>query len=125
MKKVFISVPMRGRQKEEIEKSITTMHKIAEAVFEQELEVINTKVKDIPPIEKAAVWCLGESIKKMAGADCYAGVQFAFDNFGCLTENEVARRYFSNENCCYIPVDLIIPEYTSEYEKKMNIEKSE
>lgn len=116
MKKVFISVPMRGREKAEIEKSIAKMHKIAEAVFEQELEAINTTVKDIPPTGKTAAWCLGESIKKMADADYFIGVHYTFSNFGCMTENEVAQRYFDNENIYYIPVDIIIPNYGEEDE---------
>lgn len=40
MKKLFISCPMKGRTEENIRKSMEKMHKIAEAVFEQELEVI-------------------------------------------------------------------------------------
>ena len=40
MKKIFISCPMKGRTEENIRKSMEKMHKIAEEIFEQELEVI-------------------------------------------------------------------------------------
>ena len=40
MKKLFISVPMRNRTEYDIKASMEQMHKIAEAVFGEELEVI-------------------------------------------------------------------------------------
>lgn len=40
MKKLFISVPMRNRTEYAIKASMEQMHKIAEAVFGEELEVI-------------------------------------------------------------------------------------
>lgn len=40
MKKLFISCPMKGRTEENIKKSMDKMHKLAEIMFEQELEVI-------------------------------------------------------------------------------------
>lgn len=42
MKKLFISVPMRNRTECAIKASMEQMHKIAEAVFGEELEVIPT-----------------------------------------------------------------------------------
>lgn len=38
MKKLFVSCPMRDRTEENIRKSIEKMHRIAEAVFDEELE---------------------------------------------------------------------------------------
>ena len=40
MKKLFISCPMKGRTEENIRKSMEKMHKIAEEIFEQELQEI-------------------------------------------------------------------------------------
>ena len=49
MKKLFISCPMKGRTEENIRKSMEKMHKIAEIIFDQELEVIPTYINDNPP----------------------------------------------------------------------------
>ena len=93
MKKLFISVPMKGRTEENIRKSMKKMHRIAEAVWEQELEVIPSFIEDKPPENsKQAVWYLGESIKKMAEADCFIGVEY--DHYhGCNVERDVALSY--------------------------------
>lgn len=66
MKKLFISVPMRNRTEYAIKASMEQMHKIAEAVFGEELEVIPTYFEDDPPENtNMALWYLGESIKKL------------------------------------------------------------
>ena len=67
MKKLFISCPMRKRSKEDIRKTFELLHKvaeameqmhhIAEAVFGEELEVIQTYISDDPPADaNRAVW---------------------------------------------------------------------
>lgn len=48
MEKLFISCPMRGRTEEQIRKSMERMHKIAEAIFDEELEVIPTYFEGTP-----------------------------------------------------------------------------
>lgn len=94
MKKLFISCPMKSRTKENILDSMARMHKIAEAFFGQELEVIPTYVEDSTPVNSdQSVWYLGESIKKMAEADYYIGVTYSDLFSGCRIENEVARSY--------------------------------
>ena len=93
MKKLFISVPMKGRTKENILKSMEKMHRIAEAVWEQELEVIPSLIEDKPPENsKQAVWYLGESIKKMADADYFIGIEYG-SYHGCNVERDVALSY--------------------------------
>lgn len=42
MEKLFISCPMRRRTEEQIRKSMEQMHKIAEAIFDEKFEVIDT-----------------------------------------------------------------------------------
>ena len=42
MKKLFVSVPMVGRSDEAIRESISRMKKIAEAYWNEELELIDT-----------------------------------------------------------------------------------
>ena len=94
MKKLFISCPMKGRTEENIRKSMEQMHKIAEIVFDQQLEVIPSYVEDRPPENsKQAVWYLGKSIQLLAEADFFIGIDWMEFYNGCMVENEIARRY--------------------------------
>ena len=59
-KKLYISCPMKDRTEEAIRHDMDRMHKMAEIVFDQELEVIPTYVKHDPPeTGNKAIWCLG------------------------------------------------------------------
>ena len=65
MEKLFISCPMRARTAEQIHATMDQMHKIAEAIFGEELEVVPTYFEGTPP-ENAndRLWYLGKSIEK-------------------------------------------------------------
>lgn len=94
MKKLFISCPMKGRTEENIKKSMEQMHRIAEIVFDQELEVIPTYIEDCPPKNNnEAVWYLGKSIQLMSEADYFIGIEYNDFFKGCMIETEVARNY--------------------------------
>ncbi len=95
MKKLFISCPMRGRTEENIKKSMEKMHKLAEIIFDQELEVIPTYIEDNPPEDTrhSRVWYLGESIKKLSEADYFIGIEWAGFYNGCNVESHVAECY--------------------------------
>lgn len=94
MKKLFISCPMKDRTEENIRKSMEKMHKIAEIIFDQELEVIPTYINDNPPENNhEAIWYLGKSIELLAQADFYIGVEYSYFFKGCDIENDVARMY--------------------------------
>lgn len=100
MKKLFISCPMKGRTEENIRKSMEKMHKIAEIVFEQELEVIPTYIEDNPPENNnRAIWYLGKSIQLLAQADFFIGVEYMDFYKGCMTEREIARNYGIRSTC--------------------------
>ena len=93
-KKLYISCPMKGRTEEDIRHDMDRMHKMAEIVFDQELEVIPTYVKHDPPeTGNKAIWYLGESIKKMSEADYFIGVTGAYGARGCRVEAETAAAY--------------------------------
>ena len=67
MKKLFVSVPMKGRTEKEIKASIQKMKKTAEIYEGEELELIDSYIDDNPPKDsKEAIWYLGESLKKLA-----------------------------------------------------------
>lgn len=94
MKKLFISCPMRGRTEENIKNSMARMHKIAELVFDQELEAIDTYIPDSAPEGvNRGVWYLGESIKRMAAADYFIGIGYSDVFKGCEIERDIAASY--------------------------------
>ena len=94
MKKLFISCPMKGRTKENIKKSMEQMHKIAEIMFDQKLEVIPTYIEDAPPANSnECVWYLGRSIQLMAEADLFVGIYYSEYFKGCNIESDVANSY--------------------------------
>lgn len=94
MKKLFVSVPMKDRTEEEIKASIQKMKKIAEIYEGEELELIDSYIEDNPPKDsKEAVWFLGESVKKLAQADVFIGIDEAYDWNDCYIERDTAQRY--------------------------------
>ena len=112
MEKLFISCPMRGRSDAEIKATMEQMHRIAEAVFDTEFEVIPTYIEeDAPECANKRLWYLGESIKMMADADAFIGVydeSKAVD--GCLVENYTAKIYGVPQylvNITYVAPDVV------------------
>ena len=97
MKKLFISMPMRGRTPEAIQYSMERVHKMAEVVFGEELELIDSYIEEATPAgSNEAIYCLGESIKKMAEADyCVCISSNLFNGYypGCGIEYEMAIEY--------------------------------
>lgn len=94
MKKLFVSVPMKGRTEEEIRESIDKMKKIAEVYEGEELELIDSYIEDNPPQNNnQAIWYLSKSIEKLANADIFIGIMDTWDWNGCFIESEVAGRY--------------------------------
>ena len=94
MKKLFVSVPMKGRTVEEIKESIDKMKKIAEIYEGEELELIDSFVEGNPPKNNnQAIWYLGEALKKLSEADVFVGIDEDWEWNGCHIEGEVARKY--------------------------------
>ena len=109
MKKLFISCPMKGRSEEKIRKSMEKMHKIAEIVFDQELEVIPTYIEDNPPKNNnQAVWFLGKSIQMLAEADYFIGIEWCDFYKGCEVERIVANRYEIEST--YVNIHQLMPD---------------
>ena len=112
MKKLFVSVPMRGRTEEEIKASIQKMKKIAEIYEGEELELIDSYIEDNPQkSNNEAVWYLGESLKKLAQADVFIGICESYDWRGCQIERETAEKY--GIRAYAIPVRYVIDDYNS------------
>lgn len=112
MKKLFVSVPMKGRTEKEIKASIQKMKKVAEIYEGEELELIDSYVEDNPPKgNKEAVWYLGESLKKLAQADVFMGICESYDWNGCCIERETADKY--GIKAYTIPVRYVIDDYNA------------
>lgn len=116
MKKLFISCPMKGRTEENIKKSIEQMHKIAEIIFDQELEVIPSYIEHRPPENNnRAVWYLGASIQMLSEADFFIGIEYSDYYNGCRIEAEVARCYGIKST--FVKVHEMMPD-VAEIERK-------
>lgn len=112
MKKLFVSVPMKGRTEEEIKASIQKMKKIAEICEGEELELIDSYVEDNPPKDsKEAILFLGKSLKKLAQADVFMGICENYDWNGCCIEKETAERY--DIKAYMIPARYVIDDYNA------------
>ena len=112
MKKLFVSVPMRGRTEEEIKASIQKMKKIAEIYEGEELELIDSYIEDNPQKNNnEAVWYLGESLKKLAQADVFIGICESYDWSGCQIERETAEKY--GIKTYMIPARYVIDDYNA------------
>lgn len=116
MKKLFVSIPMKGRTEEEIKASIQKMKKIAEIYEGEELELIDSYIDEEPP-EKCnrCVWYLAESIKMLAEADVFIGIHECYDWNGCGVENAVAEKYDIKKYS--VSAGYVIDDYASVYRK--------
>lgn len=112
MKKLFVSVPMKGRTEEEIKASIQKMKKIAEIYEGEELKLIDSYIEDNSPKDNNEdVWYLGESLKKLAQADVFIGICESYDWNGCCIERETAEKY--GIKAYVIPVRYVIDDYNA------------
>lgn len=110
MKKLFVSVPMKGRTAEEIKASIQKMKKIAEIYEGEELELIDSYVEDNPPKNNSqAIWYLGKSLEKLSEADIFIGIEDDYDWSGCYIERMTAHKY--NIKSYHVPADRVINNY--------------
>ena len=95
-KKVFISQPMSGKKEREI---LEDRQKILEhlahfAIDEENVEVINTYIKDEPPENSnIRLWYLGKTVELLAQADLVVFAKDWAKARGCRVERECARIY--------------------------------
>ena len=92
----FISLPMKDKTKEEIEKMIIAMTYKATIELGNDIKVINTIVKDKPPYNtnNEAIWYLGKSIELLSQCDVFVCLKEIENKYnGCIIEKEIAKRY--------------------------------
>jgi hypothetical protein len=97
LKKLFVSVPKKGRTEKDIKKSIKKMKAIAEAYEGEKLDIINisdfetvAKPSPIPGVLNEDIYYAGESIKMMAQADVFIGV-WRYPGYGLYPKTELER----------------------------------
>lgn len=84
MNKLFVSMPMKGKTREEITAAMKKAHKDAENTFAKPLVLIDSVIENHENMKPLV--CLGESIKRLAEAD-YAYFCKGFDSArGCMIE---------------------------------------
>lgn len=94
MKRIFVSVPMKGRTEVEIKVSIQKMKKIAEIYEGEELELIDSYIEDNPPDNcNQGIWYLAKSMERLSRADVFIGIDEVYDWRGCDIENKAALAY--------------------------------
>lgn len=119
MKKLFVSVPMKGRTETDIKASIAKMKKIAEAYEEEELELIDSYIEEEPPVEcDRSVWYLSKSLERLAAADIFIGITDTTGWPGCKIESDVARLYDIKR---YSVDNTIVIDYTTVLSQKLAV----
>lgn len=95
MKKLFISQPMRGKTDEEILAVRAQAIQSAERVLGEEVDVIDSFFRGVQGDPEAMIplWCLGESLKLLSGADVAYFADGWEDARGCKIEHECAGEY--------------------------------
>lgn len=106
MKKLYVSVPVKGRTEEAIVASIRKMQKIAEVIFDKDLEVIESVWTE--DLEKFDIAGLARHIDAMKDADYFVGVDNVFNTY-CDFEASIVHRFnipATFVNACEICPDM-------------------
>ena len=121
MKKVFVSIPLKGRSKEQIQDSLDKIKGAVEGLLEGEVEILHQELKDLPDFDKDeeedSLEFLGEDLKLMADADYFATVECNWDYRHCSLEEDIFRRYKcvgnyekEKENMMKFSMNIIAPD---------------
>ena len=99
MKKVFVSIPLKGRSKEDIEESLKKIEEAVKGLIDKDVEVLHQKVEDLPDFDKGDegfednLEFLAKDIELMADADYFATIDSNWDFRHCSLEEDIFRRY--------------------------------
>ena len=108
MKKLFVSLPMRGLSEREIRKRMNYLKSLVELELKEEVILIDTFIKDEPDSEEIndiGLYFLGKSIEEMAYADIAIFANGWMKARGCKVEYSAAIEYrlrILYENCLFI-----------------------
>ena len=91
-KKLFISVPMRGREKEEFMKERENVADKVKSMYD-DVEVIDSVLKDFDPNKNIPVHYLAKSIEFLSQADMAAFAEGWDEARGCVIEHTICEKY--------------------------------
>ena len=133
MKKLFVSIPLKGRSKEEIQDSLDRIKTAVEGLLDSEVELLHQEPKDIPDFggEEDAddnLEFLSKDIALMAEADYFATIEDNWDYRHCRLEEDIFRQYKnankgwdeSRENIFKFSLNVIAPDI---YKKERELMK--
>ena len=122
MKKLFVSIPLKGRTKEEIQDSLDKIKEAAEGLLDEEVELLHQEPKDVPDFGKdeddarEALKFLSKDLELMAEADYFATVDDNWDFRHCSLEEDIFRKYFaenweqSKDNMMRFSMNIVCPD---------------
>lgn len=121
MKKLFVSVPMKGRTEEEIKASIAKMHAIAEAYEGEKLELIDSFISEEPPVESIRpIWYLGKALEKLSTANIFITVDNYWNWPGCSIERNTADTY--GIKCYDVDISIVCEDIVARTECSQAVE---
>ena len=99
MKKVFVSIPLKGRSKEDIQNSLDKIKEAVKGLLDKEdVEILHQDVADLPDFGGSGdadenLSFLAKDIELMADADYFATVEENWDYRHCRLEEDIFRDY--------------------------------
>ena len=129
MKKVFVSIPLKGRSKEQIQDSLDKIKAAVEGLLDSEVEILHQNVNNLPDFDKTdvddSIEFIGEDLKLMADADYFATIDCNWDYRHCALEEDIFRRYKCadgpfderNKNMFRFSLNIIAPDVVKEERK--------
>lgn len=106
MKKIFISVPFRGKTEKEIKRLISLMTEYAEKYIFEKVEPVHNYIdySNSQPSDTInyKVYCLSKAIEKMSKCDYFIGFLNTEGYPGCTTEVYIAQHYMNYDKVILI-----------------------
>ena len=99
MKKVFVSIPLKGRSKDDIQKSLDRIQDAVKGLFDKEVEILYQDLEDLPDFAKGDegfeenLDFLAKDIDLMKDADYFATISNNWDFRHCRLEEDIFRAY--------------------------------
>ena len=101
MKKVFVSIPLRGRSKEDIQTSLDKIKEAVEGLLDEKVELLHQEPKDIPDFDKddakESLKFLSKDLDLMSEADYFATIEDNWNFRHCTLEEDIFRKYFADD----------------------------
>ena len=125
MKKVFASVPLKGRSKDQIQESLDKIKAAVEGLLDEKVEILHQDVKNLPEFDKEGVGetleFIGKDLELMAKADYFATIDCNYSYAHCFVEEEIFANYKTKPddgNMFRFSLNVIAPDVIREERKR-------